>query len=242
MPTYEQVVNEAGTGRAGDANGRNVYKVRLGTNQCSDQPQLQAWDDYQMTTAAIEMLVGTTNNGDESLIAAAHTTNIRTGGAWVPAAGTAGGGAMQDPNAVGTSHRANRLRGNEQYLELADTGDAAPVADEERYFQLAGLVADDVGTGTSGHQPVLAVKAFYAGAAPDIDFFYNSGEDDVAGTEVNAVWVQMTSEAKGTTMAIGVGNTIHFTGAATTTSALDSVTKPGSGESAADEQWVQTAL
>jgi hypothetical protein len=52
----------------------------------------------------------------------------------------------------------------------------------------------------------------------------------------------MTKEVKGTPMAIGVKNTIHATGPATTTTALDPVTKPGSGEGFADEQWVQTAL
>lgn len=242
MPTYEQVVDEAGSGRAGDANGRNVYKVRFGSNACSDQPQLQAWDDFNVNTVVSESLAGTAGNGNKSLMAAAHTTNIRTGGAWVPAAAVAGDGVMQDPNAVGTQHRANRLRGAESTLGLYDTGDAVPVAEEERYFQLAALVAADSSTGVAGHLPVLAVKAFYAGAPPVINFFYNSGEDDLGATEVNANWVQMTSEDAGVSMAIGVANTVNFTGPTSTTSALAPVTKPGSGEKAAEEQWVQTAL
>jgi hypothetical protein len=43
-------------------------------------------------------------------------------------------------------------------------------------------------------------------------------------------------------MAMGVKNTIHATGPGTTTLSLDPVTKPGSGEKWAEEQWVLTAL
>lgn len=241
MPTYEQVVS-GGAGAAGDVDGRNVYKVRFATNPCSDQPQLQAWDDYNMNTTTMESLVGTSNNGLEPLVAAAHTTNIRTGGAWVPAGAAAGEGAMQDPNTVGTAHRANRLRGNDSWLGLYDAGDPVPAADEERYFQYAMGAADDSATGTAGHVPVLGVKAFYSGAPPVIVFFYNRGEDDLAGTEVNADWIQMTSEEKGVAMSQGIQNTIHATGPGTTVSALDPVTKPGSGEKWAEEQWILTAL
>ena len=149
---------------------------------------------------------------------------------------------MQDPNGVGTPHRVNRLRGNESYLLLGDAADAPPAADEDRYFQMAFAVHDDNVSGTSGHQPVITVKAFYAGAPPDIGFWYNRGADDLAATEVGADWVEMTSEVKGTPMAIGVGNAMLATGPGTSTTSLDPVTKPGSGEKFAEEQWVQTAL
>jgi hypothetical protein len=241
MATYEQVVS-GGLGGAGNVDGRNVYKIVFATNDCSDLPQLQAWDDHDMNSVASESLAGTTNNGEESQILAAHTSNIKTGGPWAPAAASAGGGDMQDPNAVGTSHRANRLRGNESYLMLGDVGDVAPVAGEARKFQLAFAVHDDNVVGTSGHRPVLAVKTFYAGAAPDVSFWYNRGEDDLEATEVNADWQEMTHEAKGTPMAVGVKNAIHATGPGTTGTALDPVTKPGSGEDFASEQWIQTAL
>lgn len=242
MPTYEQVVVAGGGGAAGNLDGRNVYKIVFGTNPCSDLPQLQAWDDYNMNTVAIETLAGTVNNGEKPQVAAAHTTNIKTGGAWVPATASAGGGEMQDPNAVGTPHRANRLRGSESYLLLGDAGDSAPAADEERFFQLAFGAHDDSSSGVAGHQPVLAVKTFYAGAPPDVSFWYNRGQDDLAATQVNADWVQMTSEAKGAAMAQGIRNTILATGPGTTTVALDPVTKPGSGEKFAEQQWIQTAL
>jgi hypothetical protein len=242
MPTFEQVVDEAGAGRAGDQDGRNVYKVLFDTEPCSDQPQLQAWDDENLNTLIGESLVGTIESSGESMIAAAHTTNIKTGGAWVPGASSAGEGAMQDPNTVGTSHRANRLRGNESYLALYDAGDGVPVAAEERFFQLAALAAADSASGVAGHLPVLAIKAFYAGAPPTVSFHYNKGEDDLLASQVNADWIAMTSSPKGTPMAIGLLNTINFTGLATTVTGLDSVTKPGSGTKAAEEQWIQTAL
>jgi hypothetical protein len=231
-------------GAAGDADGRNVFKVRFATNPCSDMPQLQAWDDENMNTVVSESLQGTVGGGNQPQIAAAHTSNIKTGGPWVPAANSAGPGAMQDPNSVGTSHRANRLRGGESYLELGDVADAPPAADDERHFQLAALVHDDSGAGTSGHLPVLAVKTFYAGAPPVVSFWYNRGEDDLVPAQVNADWAEMTSEDKGTAMPIAVLNTIHFTGVsgASPAVAIAPVTKPGSGEKAAEEQWIQTAL
>jgi len=225
MPTYEQV------SAAGDVVGQNVYKARFGVNDCSDMPQLQAWDDYALNTVAIESLQGTALNGDESQVAAAHVTNNATILNWVPAVATAGGGDIQ-----GGGYRANRLRGNESYLLLGDAADAAPSADDERKFQLAFGVAPDNGAGVSGHQPVLAVKTFYSGAAPEVSFWYNRG------TEGTPDWVQMTSEDGGTPMAIDVLNAIHATGPATTTTSLDPVTKPGSVEKFAEEQWIQTAL
>jgi len=226
MATYEQVAN------AGNLAGQNVYKARFGSEDCSDLPQLQAWDDYEMTTTDVESLAGTDNNGLESQILAAHTTGFDPGAGWATGlASSAGGGAIQ-----GAGNRANRLRGNESYLILGDAGDVAPVADEERKFQLAFALHDDSTPGTSSHRPVVGVKTFYAGAAPTVTIWYNKG------TEGTPDWVQMTTAAKGTDMAIGVQNTIHATGPDTTTTSLDPVTKPGSGEAFADEQWIQTAL
>jgi len=242
MPIYEQVTVAGGGGAAGNVDGRNVYKVLFATNPCSDMPQLQAWADYHLNGVAIESLLGTTNNGLKSQVAAAHVTNIHTGGPWVPASASAGGGEMQDPNGIGTPHRANRLRGTESYLLLGDAADSPPAAGEARFFQMAFACHDDSLTGTSGHQPVLAVKTFYAGAPPEVSFWYNRGQDDLADTQVNADWVEMTHEDKGTVMPIGIHNAIFVTGPGTLVTALDPVTKPGSGAKWAEEQWVQTGL
>lgn len=241
MAVYEQVVS-GGAGGAGNVNGRNVYRVKFAGNACSDIPHLQAWDDYNMSSTSIESLVGTPGNGQKPLVAAAHVTNVRTGGPWVPELAHAGGGVMQDPNAVGTQHRANRLKGNENYLALGDAGDAPPLSDEYRYFQLAFGAAADSSVGTAGHMPVVSVKTFYAGAPPVIEFAYNKGVDDATISGVGSSWVAMTSAAKGTQMPAGIKNTIHATGPGTTETSLDPVTKPGMGEKYAEEQWIQTQV
>jgi hypothetical protein len=217
MPTYERVAN------AGDVAGQNVYKVRFAGAPCSDVPQLQAWDDHLMTTTLVESLAGTVANGNKSLVAAASTSAGATGVNWVP--GTAApGGALT-----------NRLRGNDSFCFLGST---APAADEERRFQLAFGCASDSVPGASGHQPVLGVKVFYAGAPPTPQFSYN------AGTEGVPVWTAMTSGVKGTAMAMGVRNTIHATGVsgASPSTSIAPVIKLGSGEKWAEEQWVLTNL
>ena len=218
MPTYERVAN------AGDVAGQNVYKVRFAGAPCSDVPQIQAWDDHTMSTVVSESLAGTSGidgNGGKSLVAAAHTTGTPTITPWVPASAVAGGAL------------ANRLRGNDSFCLLGAT---APATDEERKFQLAFGCASNSVPGASGHQPVLGVKVFYAGAPPTPQFSYN------AGTEGVPVWTAMTSGVKGSAMAMGVRNTIHATGPGSTPLSLDPVTKPGSGEKWAEEQWVLTAL
>jgi hypothetical protein len=216
MPTYEQVAN------AGNLAGQNVYRVVFGGAACSDVPQLQAWDDYQMTTTVSESLAGTSVNALKSLVAAAHTSAVATAGGWATGLAVTAGGA-----------ETNRLKGNASFCLLGST---APALDEARRFQLAFGCASDSVPGASGHQPVLGLKTFYAGAAPVPVFAYNSG------TEGTPVWVAMTAGVKGTPMAMGVKNTIHATGPGTTTSSLDPVTKPGSGEKWAEESWIMTVL
>jgi hypothetical protein len=233
MPTYERVAG------AGEVAAQNVYKIRFAANPCSDMPQLQAWDDHLMTTVASESLAGTVGNGNKSLVAAAHVSNgappIPT---WVPAAMDPAGGLHL---VGGVTVRANRLRGASGYLLLGDSADLPPVANGERRVQLAFGCAGDSTPGTSGHQPVLAVKTFYAGAPPVPEFYYN------AGVEGAPNWVLMTSQVKGVAMAMGVKNTIHATGVSApgqpaTATTLAPVIKPGSGEKWAEQQWLLTVL
>jgi hypothetical protein len=215
MPVYEQVAN------AGNVAGENVYKIRFAGAPCSDVPQIQAWDDHNMTTTASESLSGTSASGGQSMVAAAHTTAAPTTTPWVPTTAVAGGA------------QANRLRGSESFCLLGTT---APAADEERKFQLAFACAADSVPGASGHQPVVALKIFYAGAPPTPQFSYNAGSDG------SPVWTAMVNGVRGTPMAMGVKNTVHSTGAGSTTTSLQPVVKPGSGEKWADEQWILTAL
>jgi hypothetical protein len=212
------------------ANGasKHVFRARFNTNPCSDVAQLQAWDDFNPNSVASQMLAGFTANSNESLVAAASTDAAATGASWAPANATAGGALV------------NRLRGEESYVLL---GAAAPGVGDDRLFNLIMGCHADSAIGLGGNTPAFAVKAFYAAAAPDIEFYYNRGADDL-GAGVGADWILMTSADKGVNMAIGVKNAIFAADAsgASPASSLSPVTKPGSGEKFAPEHWVQTQL
>lgn len=223
MATWELVTNAA------NVDSRNVFKARFETNACSDIPQLQAWDDFSLNSVASQILAGFTANSDESLVAAASTDAASTGAAWVPGSATPGGALV------------NRLRGDESYVSLGATPPG--INDERRFNLIMGCHADSA-VGVSGNTPAFAVKAFYAGAPPDIKFFYNNATDDL-GAGGSAVWVEMTSEDKGTSMAIGIRNAIFaadVSGASPISTPPVAVVKPGSGEKFAPEHWIQTAV
>ena len=94
---------------AANVDSKHVFRARFNTNACSDIPQLQAWDDYNLNTVASQILAGFTANANESLVAAASTDAASTGAAWVPASAGAGGALV------------NRLRGEESYVLLGAT-------------------------------------------------------------------------------------------------------------------------
>jgi len=223
MAEYEQVV------AAGNQNLSNAFRVAFNGGPQSDIPQLTAWADEDMDGTAIECLVGTTENASKSMIVAASTNdgNGSPGVGWAAAAPQAAGGAA-----------INRLRGSSSYVLLGTTPPIAPFP-VYRTFNFAQAVCADSSPGTIGYQPVIAVKVFYVGAAPTVEFQYNSGTDG------SPTWVPMTSSPKGTAMPLGVQNTIHATGPDTVggtmnDGVLDPVTKPGSGEKIAEEYWIRT--
>jgi len=91
--------------------------------------------------------------------------------------------------------------------------------------------------GASGHMPVIAIKTFYAGAAPTVSMHYNHGN------EATPDWREMTLGQKGTAMAMGVLNTVHVSGDQNSSGTEPiPVTKPSSNENWNTEQWVQTEL
>lgn len=223
MAQWELVTNAA------DVASRNVFKARFETNPCSDIPQLQAWDDYNLTTVASQILAGFAANSEESLVAAASTEAAATGANWVPASAAAGGSLV------------NRLRGEESFVLL---GASPPGVNDERRFNLVMGCHADSAVGVSGNTPAFAIKSFYAGAAPDIKFFYNRGVDDL-GAGAGADWIEMTSEDKGNSMAIGLKNAIwaaDASGASPISTTPQPVTKPGTGEKFAPEHWIQTVI
>lgn len=223
MPEYRQIA------AAGNQAGSNALRLRFAGADQSDVPQLTAWDNEQMTTTAIECLVGTAANGNKSMLAARSTSDghAAAGAGWATGLAQTPGGAA-----------ANRLKGAESFVLLGTTPPVAPFP-VHRTAQYAQACAADSAVGSIGYQPALAVKMFYTGAPPSVAFEYNEGTDGVPA------WVEMTSSAKGTPMAIGVKNTIHATGPDTVggtanDGVLDPVTKPGAGEKWAEEYWVRT--
>ena len=224
MPEYEQIA------AAGNQAGTNAFRAVFTVADHSDLPRLQAWDNEQLNTHAIELLTGTTENGDVSGLCAASTNdgNGDPGAAWATALAQTAGGAV-----------VNRLQGDVAYVIL---GTVVPVSPFPVYrtFQFAVGIASDMASGTVGHQPYLAVKSFYTGAVPTLDFEYNNG------TEGSPAWQPMTSQPGGTVNAIDVGTAIHATGPDTTggvggnNGVLDPITKPGSGEKFAEEYWVRS--
>jgi hypothetical protein len=224
MAEYTQVVV------AGNIAGTNAFRAVFGGADQSDVPQLQAWDDENVSTTAIQALTGTTENGDESFLCAASTNdgNGDPGVGWATALAGAGGGAA-----------VNRLRGSEDFVLLGTTAPVGPFP-IYRTFQFAFGLASDSPTGKVGHEPYLSVKVFYTGAPPTVSFDHNSG------TEGAPVWDPMTSQPAGTPNPVDVGTTIHATGPGTVggvgsnNGVLDPVTKPGSGEKFAEEYWVRS--
>ena len=84
---------------AANVASKHTFRARFNTNPCSDVPQLQAWDDFNLNSVASQVLSGFTANSNESLVAAASTDAAATGAAWAPGAAVAGGALV------------NRLRG-----------------------------------------------------------------------------------------------------------------------------------
>lgn len=231
MASFVQITGGAVPPTAANVDSRNVFKARFTTNPCSDVPHLQAWDDFNLNSTLQQILAGFTANGNQSLVAAISTDAASSGADWAKlnqAGAQVAGGALM-----------NRLRGEESFVVL---GVAAPIVNEERRFNLIMGCHQDSAIGVSGNTPAFAIKTFYAGAPPGVEFYYNSGNDDL-GAGAGAVWNLMTSADKGVSMAIGVNNAIYAADAsgASPATALSPVTKPGVDEKFAPEHWVQVS-
>ncbi len=215
MATYQNIP------LAGNIPGQNVFRITFGTYDCSDIPQVTAWDDYLMNTVIKESLAGTTGNGSVSSICVADTEPGATVDGWATALTQTSGAA-----------HTNRCKGNTAYTIL---GTAVPIAADVRRFQLAIGLTYDFGAGTTGHDPVIGIKAFYTGSPPVLSFHYNS-----TNSESTPTWVQLNLQTKGVGTEPSLPNTIYGTGLDTTTSSLDPVTKPDTGEIFAPEYWSKT--
>lgn len=208
---------------AGNQNRQFAFRCAFSGADQSDIPQLQAWDDFTCATTVSESLTGTPGNSSKSMIAVKSTHTGPAGVNWATGLAQTPGGAVT-----------NRLKGTAAFVLLGADAPVAPYP-AHRNFQLAVMVPDDASPGSAGMQPVLAVKMFYAGAAPDVTFEYNTGDD------VTPVWAALTSSPKGTPMAISVANGILPTGVGSVSGTMNPIVRPGSGEKAAEEYWIRTS-
>jgi len=216
MPTFEQIP------LAGNQDAQNVFRITIGDFPCSDLPRITAWDDYNMNTVSAESLAGTPANGNVSSICAIDTTLSSSGTDWAT-------GLAQNPG----GQTANRLKGNDSYITL---GNVAPGVGDTRTFQLAVGVAADFTPGTTGHEIVIGVTVYYTGSAPSVTLEYNS-----SNSETTPNWVGLNMQSKGVSTPPAYPNTVFATGPDSTTTSIDPVTKPDTGEKFAEEYWVQTA-
>jgi hypothetical protein len=206
---------------AGNIEAQNVF--RLGFSQdCSDLPQITAWDDYNMNSVLIEALTGTAENGNKSSVCIADTTPDLVADGWAT-------GLAQTPGSAAV----NRCKGAVSYVIL---GSLPPQAGQYRYFQMAFGVAADFGSGTTGHTPVLGFKVFYTGTAPTVSLHYNA-----AASEGSPDWTALNLQSKGTGTPPSLPNSVYPTGEDSATDALDPVNKPESGEDFAPEYWTKVS-
>jgi len=217
MATYQQIP------LAGNVAGQNVCRFVFTDNPSSDVPQITAWDDYNMNTTNKESLTGTAGNGNVSAICIASTHAGATTDGWATGLAMTPGGAFQ-----------NRVKGNDSWVNLGTT---APDVGESRTFQIAVGVAYDFSPGTTGHDVVLGIKVFYTTANPPTVTL----QVNTSNSETTPNWVTVNMQNKGVATMPPLPNTIYATGADSTTSSLDPVTKPESGEKFAEEYWIQTA-
>jgi hypothetical protein len=223
MAEYKQIA------AAGNIAGSNAFRCVFTVADHSDIPQLTAWDDEDLAATTAECLVGTAANGNKSFLAAKSTSDGHgaAGSTWAT-------GLAQTPGAA----EANRLKGIVSYVPLGTTAPVAPFP-KNRTFQFAFGCAADSAPGSVGYQPAVAVKCFYTGAPPTVNFEYNEGSDGAPS------WVAFLASDKGVPLPVGIKTAILATGPDTAggtsdDGVLDPITKPGSGEKFAEEYWIRT--
>lgn len=218
MATFQQIPF------AGDQSTQNVFRITVLNHACSDAPRVTAWDDFNCNTTAKESIAGTVGSGNLSQIFGFDTTAAAAIAGWaLPLVETPGG----------VFGGGNRLNGNASFIQLGNPA-VPPMATHTRLFSLAFGVAHDSTAGTAGHDCVIGITLFYTGTAPGLRLEYNSVASEVA------TWVVLNTQARGTNTPPALPNTITATGADSTTSNLDPVTKPVTGVIIAPEYWTRT--
>ncbi len=218
MATFEQIPF------AGDQNTQNVFRLTILTQPCSDAPRITTWDDFNCNTTLKESLVGTVQSGNLSQVFGFDTTTAASSANWCL-------GLTEIPGGVWNA--GNRLKGGQSFIKLGNPA-TPPGVNGTRTFNLAFGVAGDSTAGTAGHDCVLGITLFYTGVAPGILLQYNNAASETA------VWKTLHTQSKGIATAPALPNAISATGTDSTTSHLDPVTKPTTGEKISEQYWVQT--
>jgi hypothetical protein len=171
-------VNGAGNG----SDNQNVIKVTFSQNT-SNVPTLEAWDDENFNTVANEIFTGTTGNSNKPMLSAVATMESAPIEAWKPVSVTAGGSTI------------NRMKGNTNYVNLLSA--ALTGAPEDVMFNLCWEVPYDASV-PADMDFVLIVRYNYSGSAPILSWYFN--DYDAGGIELVPVWTAMTSGLTGSVM------------------------------------------
>ena len=189
---------------------RNVLRVTVTGADCASKARLTAWDDTNHNTTNKEILAGTTGSSNTPWLKAVDTTNGAPGTSWTNSDITLA-------NAANPDEGPNALKGDTYYVPTA----ATPTTGDSITYNVICYVPSDSGAGTTGHDPVYTFRYTYTGTQPTITWYFNSG------TEGSPNWTT-----------IGGSDTIYFTGPDSTTSYIDPVVAPLTGNVKADEMWV----
>src|SRR3990172_5401419 len=130
------------------ATNTNIFAVQFDTNPTSTAPILTAWDSSAHSTTAKEILDGTTTvpAGNSLLRANLTSSNV------LPAsgAGTLAAGFKSQTSSTTTY----QLKGD----TYKQTASSAIDAGKQIRFALTCFIPDDIGAGTTEHDPVITVK------------------------------------------------------------------------------------
>lgn len=202
----------------GQVAAQNVFKVTF-SQALSTNPKLQAWDDYNMDSVTNKIFVGTTVNGDKSMIGGIGLTSAPSA-SWFPSTETAG-------SAVNT---ATLLRGNNGFALLSGS---APGAGDSVYFNIDYKIPSDlVPADNVAH--VIGIEYQYTGAVPNVTWAANKG------TEGTPDWDTLTHGMKGSAP---VANDTEIapcdTGEGNDGTGTYKLTIPSSGQIFPDEIWLK---
>lgn len=208
MPAYKI----AGAGNASTA--RNVIKVTF-SEALTANPTLEAWDDEGLDSINKPLFVGTTVNGNLSLLSAIATTDSAPPTGWKPTSYTAGGATS------------NRLLGDSSYVDLSSS---PPIANGSVTFNLCWELPSDFVVPPSeldDHNCMFVVKYSYSGDEPTLTWSVNSETD--GGSEGSPFWLPVTP---------GIDGVILKPANAGSTSPALILTKPLTGVIDNPELWL----